>query len=86
MVLAGGAFDGGEYLIGDLGHVRELWDLGDSTPAGPGFREVVRVAFELATTVVVLLRFFGFARSSAASEGRFSLSSPVEISSLVAVS
>lgn len=85
---AGTAFSGDSVdgLIGDWGNVRELWDLGDRMPAGPALREAVRVALELATAPVVLVRFFGFASSDAGFDGMFSLSSPVEISSLDYVS
>lgn len=76
---------------GGCGSVRELLDRGDRTPAGfvvPGTAALrpagrVRVAFELAVTVVVvaLTRFLGLGSSS------FSLPAPsddnVEISSLV---
>lgn len=86
--VAGRAFSGDSVdgLIGDWGNVRELWDFGDRTPAGPALRDAVRVALELATAPVVLVRFFGFASSDAGCDGMFSLSSPVEISSLVYVS
>lgn len=49
----GRAFSGDsvEGFSGDCGKVRELCDLGDSTPPGPAFREAVRGALELATTV-----------------------------------
>lgn len=42
----------------------------------------MRVAFELATATVVLVRFLGFASSNAGFDGMFSLSSLVEISLL----
>lgn len=80
---SGDSVDG---LIGEWGNVRELWDLGDRMPAGPALRDAVRVALELATAPVVLVRFFGFASSDDAFDSMFSLSSPVEISSLVYVS
>lgn len=76
---------------GGAGRVRELLDRGDKTPAGlvvPGtaaFRPAgnVRVAFELAVAVVVVV---GFARLLGLGSSSFSLSAPsddrVEISSL----
>lgn len=78
-------------LIGDCGKLRELCDLGDKTPAGPAFR--ARVAFEFAVTIVLVL-FFGLGiscpdshpGSRPVSPGMFSLSSPIAISSLEAVS
>lgn len=78
------ADDSVDGFSGDCGYVRELCDFGDNTPAGagPALREAVRVAFELATTAPSLVRFLGLARSSVAGAGRFSLSSPVEMSSL----
>lgn len=76
---------------GGAGRVRELLDRGDNTPAGlvvPGtaaFRPagMVRVAFELAVAVVVVV---GFVRLLGLGSSSFSLSAPsddgVEISSL----
>ena len=66
-------------LIGECGSVRELWDFGESTPAGPAFR--ARVALEFAVAVVFVL-FFGLGISRACSFGTFSLSSADAISSL----
>lgn len=71
-------------LMGERGKVRELCDFGDSTPAGPAFR--VRIALEFAVAVMAFVRFLGFARSCAGLEGTFSLSSPVDISSLKIIS
>ena len=68
MVPAAAGFSGEVALNGDLGRVRELWNLGDRTVDVDGcrtLREVVRVAFVFACAAVVwvLARFFGFARS-----------------------
>lgn len=68
---------GDAILMGDVGSVRELCDLGDSTCPGTGFRVTALAAFTaagmLATGAVVFVRFLGFSRVTT-SGASFSLS------------